>query len=416
MYAKHGIYQFRKNLWMNLFVVAQMIIVLFSVVCIGSVIENVYQYYHRFEDYFSRAGWVFYTCYAVIGEDQLCTDAEQLENILQKADVMTCYETEDLNCSLKSGRRKANYRIYDHELVTSYVPALESGCWLDRCTKEQGVIPAVVSHNDYGIQTGDVLDLVERGGKSKEYTWQVKIVGVLEDGASILGWPQSNINGHGDYRSMYTDYLLSEQGKPIFLMDMDQIKQEEKEHNNRVFPRRLANVTLVRYDKDITYEEKKANDNLLLSTMDIYMKYPMQEVRDNSMEDLRNSMKAYVTIFAGALFLTLISTISIITMIVRQQMRLYAIFYICGMNWEDCVRINRVSTLITAAMAGISFFLTMLVLWGCGMFKKTIITLGVLQILGCVSVLLLYVVLAGWIVRFVLRNKQAKKILVEVAE
>ena len=129
MYAKHGIYQFRKNLWMNLFVVAQMIIVLFSVVCIGSVIENVYQYYHRFEDYFSSAGWVFYTCYAVIGEDQLCTDAEQLENILQKADVMTCYETEDLNCSLKSGRRKANYRIYDHELVTSYVPALESGCW-----------------------------------------------------------------------------------------------------------------------------------------------------------------------------------------------------------------------------------------------------------------------------------------------
>lgn len=413
MYVRHGIRQFKKNLGMNLFVMVQMIIVLFAVVCMASVVMNLYQYYQRFEKYFSKDGWLIYTCYAVMGEDQLCTDSEQLENMLQHADVTACYETEQLDCSLKSGRRKADYRIYDHELVTSYMPALESGEWLTTCKKEKGVIPTVVSHNDYGIGVGDIIDFVERGAKNEEYTWQAKIVGVLEDGASIVGWPQKNINGDGDYRSMYTNYLLGEQGKPIFLMDLDAVKQEEQERGGRILPRRLANVTLIRYDNDISAQERAANDEILTAMMDTYMKYPMQEVRDNSMGDLKNSMKAYATIFAGAFILVLISTISISTIIIRQQMKTYSIFYICGMDWNGCVRMNQISTLLTAAMAGMSFVVLMLLFWGLGLFKKTVITFGMLQMLGCAGALLIYIILAGWIVRLVMSNKQAKNILTD---
>lgn len=415
MYAKHGIYQFKKNLWMNIFVMIQMIIVLFAVICMASVTANLYQYYQRFQTYFSRDGWLIYTCYAVIGENQLCTDSEQLEDILQKATVTSCYETEQLECSLKSGRRKANYRIYDHELATSYIPPLESGEWIATCKKEKGVIPTVVSHNDYGIKVGDIIDLVERGGIKEEYTWKAKIVGVLEDGASIVGWPQKNINGSGDYRSMYTNYLLSEQGKPIFLMDIDAIRSEEQEQK-REFPRRLGNVTMIRYDKDITYKEQSANDDILRSVLDIYMKYPMQEVRDNSLSDLKNSMKAYLTIFTGAFLLTLISTISISMIIARQQMKTYAIFYICGMQWQDCIKINQICTLLTAVIAGISFLLLTIVFWALGFFKKTILSFGILQVVGCLIALLFYVILAGWIVQIGLRNKQAKNILTEQTE
>ena len=54
MYVRHGIRQFKKNLGMNLFVMVQMIIVLFAVVCMASVVMNLYQYYHRFENIFRK--------------------------------------------------------------------------------------------------------------------------------------------------------------------------------------------------------------------------------------------------------------------------------------------------------------------------------------------------------------------------
>ena len=160
---------------------------------------------------------------------------------------------------------------------------------------------------------------------------------------------------------------MSEQGKPIFLMDIDAIRSEEQEQK-REFPRRLGNVTMIRYDKDITYKEQSVNDDILRSVLDIYMKYPMQEVRDNSLSDLKNSMKAYLTIFTGAFLLTLISTISISTIIVRQQMKTYAVFYICGMQWQDCIKINQICTLLTAVIAGISFLLLTIVFWALGFF------------------------------------------------
>ena len=77
------------------------------------------------------------------------------------------------------------------------------------------------------------------------------------------------------------------------------------------------------------------------------------------------------------------------------------------------MRMNQISTLLTAAMAGMSFVVLMLLFWGLGLFKKTVITFGMLQMLGCVGALLIYIILAGWIVRLVMSNKQAKNILMD---
>lgn len=413
MYFKHGFYQLKRNMGMNLFVMVQMVIVLFAVVCMGSVADSQYQYYRNFEDYFSKEGWLYYACYAVSGDSRLCTDSGELEESMHKADVAACYEVNGLDCRLESGTKAVNYRIYDHELVTAYTPGLEEGQWLTQAEAEDGMIPVVVSHNDFGIRTGDIIEFSERGTGQDIFIWKAKVAGVLEDGASVVGWPDRNINTDGDYKSLYTSYTLGEQGKPIFLMDMDTVKQAEAYNGGREIPKQLGNVVMVGYDEDITGKEAAENDEILLGSVDYFMRYNMQEIRDNSRKHLKNSLAAYVPVFAGAFILMFISTISISTIVIRQQMRSYAVFHVCGMDWKGCVWINQVNTVLTACMALCLFTVLAVLLRAAGLLEETVVSFGRLQAAGCIVVLAVYILLAGWIPWILTRGRQAGDVLVE---
>ncbi|MGN0701550.1 MAG: hypothetical protein ACI4J8_11195 [Oscillospiraceae bacterium] len=158
--------------------------------------------------------------------------AEELREYMKADSVITIQTAtafsngingEELDIALN---KPAHPLFYDDELLSRYQPALKSGRWI---SKDSDELEIVIPEGMYGADIGDTIDfIIVQVDDPKQVT--VRVVGILKDGAEILGRERSR-EEYGDiYRLIYSPYYLeAEEGKnPVFLASASAL--------NRLYP------------------------------------------------------------------------------------------------------------------------------------------------------------------------------------
>lgn len=391
--------EFKKNLFMRIIIILQITIVFFCVVSISSIIGYFYNYYDNYKEYIDSKGILFNLQYIKDDEGILYESSDKVEDVLVKADVVGCYYPWSIFKDANENEIELESIAYDKELLEAYTPELSEGRWL---RDNDDVIEAVVSYNAYGLKVGDSLKVYDTYMLQPEEAMTVKIVGVLEDGARITGFPEFSMNGMEDYEDIYSDVYSDEYdyesggGKnPIILMGIDNINKCMAVCDNHSLERQMGGLCFVKYSDDITTEEIIENERLLGTYATYNAKEDLSVVRENSIENIKKRIFAILPIFICVFVLTIISATISCAISIKKQMRDFTIYGICGMNWNKSALISIIDCIYTAVIGMILCICVVCLnkkfLW----FDKTMVDLGMWQAVSMFLAFALYVVISA---------------------
>jgi hypothetical protein len=106
-------------------------------------------------------------------------------------------------------------------------------------------------------------------------------------------------------------------------------------------------------------------------------------------------MLSLIPIFIGAFLLTIFSMICSFTITIKQQMKDYAIYGICGMPWKKSAWI---SIFTAGVMSVLSLILGVILTWILttrGIITFTTIQVGVIPVLSCLALIIIYIGIAA---------------------
>ena len=391
--------EFKKNLFMRIIIILQITIVFFCVVSISSIIGYFYNYYDNYKEYIDSKGILFNLQYIKDDEGILYESSDKVEDVLVKADVVGCYYPWSIFKDANENEIELESIAYDKELLEAYTPELSEGRWL---RDNDDVIEAVVSYNAYGLKVGDSLKVYDTYMLQPEAAMTVKIVGVLEDGARITGFPEFSMNRMEDYEDIYSDVYSDEYDyepgggkKPIILMGIDNINKCMAAYDNHSLERQMGGLCFVKYSDDITTEEIIENERLLGTYATYNAKEELSVVRENSIENIKKRIFAILPIFICVFVLTIISATVSCAISIKKQMRDFTIYGICGMNWNKSALISVIDCIYTAVIGMILCICVVCLnkkfLW----FDKTMVDLGMWQAASMFLAFALYVVISA---------------------
>lgn len=391
--------EFKKNLFMRIIIILQITIVFFCVVSISSIIGYFYNYYDNYKEYIDSKGILFNLQYIKDDEGILYESSDKVEDVLVKADVVSCYYPWSIFKDADENEIELESIAYDKELLEAYTPELSEGRWL---RDNDDVIEAVVSYNAYGLKVGDSLKVYDTYMLQPEAAMTVKIVGVLEDGARITGFPEFSMNSMEDYEDIYSDVYSDEYDyepgggkKPIILMGIDNINKCMAAYDNHSLERQMGGLCFVKYSDDITTEEIIENERLLGTYATYNAKEDLSVVRENSIENIKKRIFAILPIFICVFVLTIISATVSCAISIKKQMRDFTIYGICGMNWNKSALISVIDCIYTAVIGMILCICVVCLnkkfLW----FDKTMVDLGMWQAASMFLAFALYVVISA---------------------
>lgn len=391
--------EFKKNLFMRIIIILQITIVFFCVVSISSIIGYFYNYYDNYKEYIDSKGILFNLQYIKDDEGILYESSDKVEDVLVKADVVGCYYPWSIFKDANENEIELESIAYDKELLEAYTPELSEGRWL---RDNDDVIEAVVSYNAYGLKVGDSLKVYDTYMLQPEAAMTVKIVGVLEDGARITGFPEFSMNSMEDYEDIYSDVYSDEYDyepgggkKPIILMGIDNINKCMAAYDNHSLERQMGGLCFVKYSDDITTEEIIENERLLGTYATYNAKEDLSVVRENSIENIKKRIFAILPIFICVFVLTIISATVSCAISIKKQMRDFTIYGICGMNWNKSALISVIDCIYIAVIGMILCICVVCLnkkfLW----FDKTMVDLGIWQAASMFLAFALYVVISA---------------------
>lgn len=180
-------------------------------------------------------------------------------------------------------------------------------------------------------------------GEEKQSKVKIRIVGVLKEYSKIIGVSSVISADTKDYQNMYYPFSLEDEGMPIIMMDKEEMSQVFKSYEDVTIFTLMTNNLLIRYHDDITDEEIAYNEEKITDLISFTLRYRMSEIRKNSMNTLKDKLMAYVPIFICAFILTMLSAVCVSAIVIKQQLRNYAIYNICGMRWSGGAKINQIT-------------------------------------------------------------------------
>ena len=404
---KISFYELKNNIWINILICIQLIIVFVLAIATSSIIAYHYTYYNNFKDYFESDGYLYNMDYFYLNDNNLiATDSQDIENELSHADVIASYEPM-VNYYDSNGRKLDLASIaYDREIIKRHTPEISEGTWLKPDSEDDDCIGAVISQNNYNIKVGDIIFMNNIFYEYPEKLLKIKIIGVLEDNARIIGYTKNTYRNTRDYSDIYCDYSLDNEDIPILIMNEESIKYCHEKYDVEAF---VKGWVFVKFSDDITEDQIIQNETILGNYAQIATKEDLAEVAVKSQDNLREKLIAILPIFIGAFILTIISSLCSGAVSVKKQMKNYAIYSICGMPWHQSTGISVIATYILTA---ISFIISI----GCIFIittinKETTINFGIVQFGVCIGVALIYSIISALLPSLIINGTSIKEIL-----
>lgn len=404
---KISFYELKNNIWINILICIQLIIVFVLAIATSSIIAYHYTYYNNFKDYFESDGYLYNMDYFYLNDNNLiATDSQDIENELSHADVIASYEPM-VNYYDSNGRKLDLASIaYDREIIKRHTPEISEGTWLKPDSEDDDCIGAVISQNNYNIKVGDIIFMNNIFYEYSEKLLKIKIIGVLEDNARIIGYTKNTYRNTRDYSDIYCDYSLDNEDIPMLIMNEESIKYCHEKYDVEAF---VKGWVFVKFSDDITEDQIIQNETILGNYAQIATKEDLAEVAVKSQDNLREKLIAILPIFIGAFILTIISSLCSGAVSVKKQMKNYAIYSICGMPWHQSTGISVIATYILTA---ISFIISI----GCIFIittinKETTINFGIVQFGVCIGVALIYSIISALLPSLIINGTSIKEIL-----
>lgn len=332
---------------MNIITILQIAAVFVIMATMVSAVCIRYQCYTPFRDYFEGNGLLCkFSVEAYTGNlydvFDVVEDTNELASYLNKPKKIAA-------CHHISAYGEINNQIfnikglsYDDEIINQYTPELQSGRWIST-NKETNMIEAVISQNDYGWNVGDVIKIVMLNTETA-VTRDVKIVGMLKENTKIPGLFLPRLETD-TYNLFYYPYNYEYEEIPVLLFSYSQLSNLENAPLQGIY-----SSALILYDDSVSSTEIE-QDQQVLSKMGCVFSTDLKELDKNSKDYLHRQIYNLLPIIIVLLVLVIVSSISSSALSTRKRLRDYAIYYVMGLQWQQCVIINLLQSIIIIALS-----------------------------------------------------------------
>lgn len=388
MLFKLGLKNLKHNLLMNILTILQMTVAFVILISMISTIVSRFRYYEPIKDFLNSKGYFYNIQYGINPDtgmtlrttDEIHDLIEGEDEIAAQYDVWLEYKYNDDENEDTDEAAKDHFISYDDKYAEIFTPELESGHWFDFNRPMQNTIPVVVSKNNYGLKVGDMISLYCMDAEVK-----AEIIGVLKDDTKIID-TSFHSKEKIDYRNFYRDYKFEREESAVFLMlQRDLIdKSVIMQLNGNVF---------VTYPDNISEETIEKGDQTMKRMRAAYSQ-STEIMKENSLEYIFSQIYNLMPIFVCVFILTLVGAISTSALSTKRQLKNYAVYYICGLKWRQCARVNFWSSFLCVMTALVLSVGTVAFIVSTNFLGETVIELGLWQLLGCAIITLLYILLS----------------------
>lgn len=253
----------------------------------------------------------------ITNEGSLIRHSDEMKQVLSNVEGVSSTYRLWITCE----NNEVNAFAYDESIVSAFCPEIKSGIWLSE-TEEDSYIPVVVSHNSYGWEVGDIIEMQAPQLEEDTVEYPLRIVGVLEKNAPVfmagMGSNQDN------FYDLFWTYSDSYEEMPLLLF------REEDIRDTDIFY--IMNGTmLINYDgiEDVGYQQ---NFQTLYNTGEVSHVTNYSLLYKESKKVIRRELKVYLPIIA------LLATIALISIVHATELNLsvcmpdFAIFFQNGMS------------------------------------------------------------------------------------
>jgi hypothetical protein len=353
---------FRKNVLMNIFIILQVTICLIVTAVMVSTISIRSQYYTPFQNEISSKGlFLKYSTSPNFDPNKM-----EVQDFLGDEEILeVCPDAENVySCHNLFGQIEIdgnyNFQSYDDFWIEKYQPEMKAGRWLTSSV-ESNQIEIVVSENDYGIDVGDVITF-EGYNYPEGVSFTGKVVGVFADDAKMIGGYLYYSSENMDFNSLYYPFNHEVEGQMAILASQTAIQSitadVDLELDVDYVVQPITSNVLITYPEGESEAQIEADKQTLLQYgyADVVS---LEEMKANSKAYILEEAELFFPIILVLILLVLISVISSSALTARKNLNNYAVYYVCGLQWKNCLLVSFFHSLITIVL---SLFLSLLVL------------------------------------------------------
>lgn len=387
MYIRLALKEREKHWKLFLFIILQLTVTFIVAICCVSVLDNQYRRYSAYRPITGKEGWFVYTN---LGLRMPETDAgtgktgrEVLQKYLQSTKIICSYS---IFAEIMRDKNVLDMEciVYDKELIKIMDPAIKEGRWLK--VNDSDEIEAVISQNYYGLKAGDIIDMVPYSTGEPDQTVPVRIVGELEENADIIKMNYSP--DMVDYHN-FSFNLKERFDIPLLIMqqeDFGRLSKEWPQLREVLWP---TGLLFIQYDENITDGQLESNDKFIENNIQIAIKEPLATVREKSIQYVKGQLGETLPVFLVFLIMTVMSTICVSVLEVKQHIRNLYIYRIVGIDKAGCFRIQLLVNIIILCE---TILITAL---ACAVLKKfgtdiIFLEFGLWQLIICISIIIFW--------------------------
>lgn len=313
-YFRFALISLCDNIKINLLMILEMIVVFVGVNLIIGSYNNRNMLYKPYSDILSNTGW-----YIVSDYDEN-TEKPFSSQMKGKLDFIKMYSYSSL-ITLNGRNVPVNITICPDEILNNMKLPVNSGKWQIDSLKD---IVCIAAPNNFDISSGDELKLPLANS--------VKISGVLTDPCYIpcfLQWSTSQ-GIENFYRKYSLKYYSPEEECLELFMSFSEFSETGIETDS-------TNKSFIAYDANPTAENTTYNEELLKNNYQCGIR--LSKIKERTENSINDILKKFIPIAVCTFVVIMIGFMSSTAINTLQQMKNYGTMFLCGMNWNDCIKI-----------------------------------------------------------------------------
>ena len=331
----------------NVFIVFQMAALLFVLCVSASTLLAEYRLYRPFAQLNHKEG-LYLSASGYHG-----ANPDAIAKGMEKVDYVFAIGTQNLLS--KKAANGINVAVYPNQMIEDYQPDLAEGDWLSDEPLEKDCMPVVVSQNPYGWKKGSRISLDYGDEQGKPHTISIKVVGVLDEGAQILGHDFGQGNRlYYDYRDIFSTYRYEQEQTVLFLTSETGAKSVN-------MPVTYDREHFIVYKDGISRTEKNRNnmvlkDNLGELSQDSALDANLETFMASSNHEMIRKVMMYLPVLLSVLIITIVSLINVCTLNMADDLYHNAVFSLLGLPWKKCSCFSLVQSFFSAFLSVVLFF------------------------------------------------------------
>lgn len=313
-YFRFALISLCDNIKINLLMILEMIVVFVGVNLIIGSYNNRNTLYKPYSDILSNTGWYIVSDYDENTGEPLSSQMKGNLNFIKM------YSYSSL-ITLNGRNVPVNITICPDEILNNMKLPVNSGKWQIDSPKD---IVCIAAPNNFDISSGDELKLPLANS--------VKISGILTDPCYIpcfLQW--STLQGiENFYRKYSLKYYSPEEECLELFMSFSEFSETGIETDS-------TNKSFIAYDVNPTAENTTYNEELLKNNYQCGIR--LSKIKERTENSINDILKKFIPIAVCTFVVIMIGFMSSTAINTLQQMKNYGTMFLCGMNWNDCIKI-----------------------------------------------------------------------------